>query len=95
MDELTMWKIQYKYKNIVFPNLYNLLIKFLLDNHINYLDLILSEYIDVKNIIYFLRNKPITSEKELLDYTIRYIEYKHGIFTKAKSKPTPSSNNNI
>lgn len=82
MDELTLWKIRYKYKNIIFPRLPYLLINFLNDRHQNYLDLILSKYIDVKDIIYFLRNKSISNELELIDWTIRYIEMKHGIFRK-------------
>lgn len=84
MDELTCWKIRFKYKNNIFPRLPYLLINFIIDNHLNYLDLILSKYININDIIYFLRNKPISSELELIEWTIRYIELKHGIFTKSK-----------
>ena len=57
MDDITLWKIRCKYNNLIFPNIPNLLINFLMDNHLNYLDLILSKYINIDNIIYFLRNK--------------------------------------
>lgn len=83
MDECTIWRIRQKYNNLIFPNLPVLIINFLNDNHLNYLDLIESEYIKINDILYFLRNKPIKSEYELLDWTIRYIEMKHGIFRKA------------
>jgi len=83
MDECTIWRIRQKYKNLIFPNLPVLIINFLNDNHLNYLDLIESKYIKINDILYFLRNKPIKSEYELLDWTIRYIEMKHGIFRKA------------
>ena len=83
MDECTIWRIRQKYKNLIFPNLPVLIINFLNDNHLNYLDLIESKYVKINDILYFLRNKPIKSEYELLDWTIRYIEMKHGIFRKA------------
>ncbi len=83
MDECTIWRIRQKYNNLIFPNLPVLIINFLNDNHLNYLDLIESKYIKINDILYFLRNKPIKSEYELLDWTIRYIEMKHGIFRKA------------
>ncbi len=79
MDDITLWKIRYKYNNLIFPNIPNLLINFLMDNHLNYLDLILSKNIDIKNIIYYLRNKSFKTETELINLVIRYIEYKHGI----------------
>ena len=79
MDDLTIWKIRYKYNNLIFPNIPNLLVNFLMDNHLNYLDLILSKHIDIKNIIYYLRNKEIYTEYELEQLVIRYIELKHGI----------------
>ena len=79
MDDLTIWKIRYKYNNLIFPNLPNLLVNFLMDNHLNYLDLILSKYINIKDIIYYLRNKEIHTEYELEQLVIRYIELKHGI----------------
>ena len=83
MDECTIWRIRQKYNNLIFPNLPVLIINFLNDNHLNYLDLIESKYIKINDILYFLRNKPLKSEYELLDWTIRYIEMKHGIFRKA------------
>ena len=83
MDECTIWRIRQKYNNLIFPNLPVLIINFLNDNHLNYLDLIESKYIKINDILYFLRNKPIKSKYELLDWTIRYIEMKHGIFRKA------------
>lgn len=83
MDECTIWRIRQKYNNLIFPNLPVLIINFLNDNHLNYLDLIESKYIKINDILYFLRNKPIKSEYELLDWTIRYIEMKYGIFRKA------------
>ena len=83
MDECTIWRIRQKYNNLIFPNLPVLIINFLNDNHLNYLDLIESKYIKINDILYFLRNKPIKSEYELLDWSIRYIEMKHGIFRKA------------
>ena len=79
MDDLTIWKIRYKYDNLIFPNIPNLLVNFLMDNHLNYLDLILSKNIDIKNLIYYLRNKEIHTEYELEQLVIRYIELKHGI----------------
>lgn len=79
MDDITLWKIRYKYNNLIFPNIPNLLINFLMDNHLNYLDLILSKNIDIKNIIYYLRNNLFKTETELINLVIRYIEYKHGI----------------
>jgi hypothetical protein len=79
MDDLTIWKIRYKYNNLIFPNIPNLLVNFLMDNHLNYLDLILSRYINIKDIIYYLRNKEIHTEYELEQLVIRYIELKHGI----------------
>lgn len=79
MDDLTIWKIRYKYDNLIFPNLPNLLVNFIMDNHLNYLDLILSKYINIKDIIYYLRNKEIHTEYELEQLVIRYIELKHGI----------------
>jgi len=79
MDDLTIWKIRYKYDNLIFPNLPNLLVNFLMDNHLNYLDLILSKYINIKDIIYYLRNKEIHTEYELEKLVIRYIELKYGI----------------
>ena len=79
MDDLTIWKIRYKYNNLIFPNIPNLLVNFLMDNHLNYLDLILSKYINIKDIIYYLRNKEIHNEYELEQLVIRYIELKHGI----------------
>ena len=79
MDDLTIWKIRYKYNNLIFPNIPNLLVNFLMDNHLNYLDLILSKYINIKDIIYYLRNKEIHNEHELEQLVIRYIELKHGI----------------
>lgn len=79
MDDLTIWKIRHKYDNLIFPNIPNLLVNFLMDNHLNYLDLILSKHIDIKNIIYYLRNKEIHTEYELEQLVIRYIELKHGI----------------
>ena len=84
MDELTLWKIRYKYKNKIFPRLAYLLINFLNNNHLNYLNLILSEYIKIDDIIYFLKFRDITNEDDLTNWTIRYIEMKHGIFTKTK-----------
>jgi len=83
MDELTLWKIRNKYNNIVFPRLSYLLINFLNDNHLNYLDLILSKYININDIIYFLRFREINNEEDLVNWTIRYIEIKHGIFKKS------------
>ena len=79
MDDLIIWKIRYKYNNLIFPNIPNLLVNFLMDNHLNYLDLILSKYINIKDIIYYLRNKEIHTEYELEQLVIRYIELKHGI----------------
>lgn len=79
MDDLTIWKIRYKYNNLIFPNIPNLLIIFLMNN-INYLDMVLSKDIHAKNIIYFLRNKEFHTEKELIDLVIRYIEMRYGIF---------------
>ena len=79
MDDLTIWKIRYKYNNLIFPNIPNLLVNFLMDNHLNYLDLILSKYINIKDIIYYLINKEIHTEYELEQLVIRYIELKHGI----------------
>ena len=79
MDDLTIWKIRYKYNNLIFPNIPNLLVIFLMDIHFNYLDLILSKYINIKDIIYYLRNKEIHTEYELEQLVIRYIELKHGI----------------
>ena len=79
MDDLTIWKIRYKYNNLIFPNIPNLLVNFIMDNHLNYLDLILSKYINIKDIIYYLRNKEIHTEYELEQLVIRYIELKHGI----------------
>lgn len=79
MDDITLWKIRYKYNNLIFSNIPNLLINFLMDNHLNYLDLILSKYINIDNIIYFLRNKKFKTEIELINLVIRYIELKHGI----------------
>ena len=83
MDECTIWRIRQKYNNLVFPNLPVLIINFLNDNHMNYLSLIESKYINIKDILYFLRNKDFKSEKELLEKTIWYIEMKHGIFKKS------------
>ena len=83
MDELTLWKIRYKYKNKIFPRLAYSLINFLNDNHQNYLDLILSKYIKVEDIIYFLKYREINNEDDLINWTIRYIEMKHGIFRKS------------
>ncbi|MBQ7641541.1 MAG: hypothetical protein IJS83_03650 [Acholeplasmatales bacterium] len=82
MDECTIWRIRQKYNNLIFPNLPVLIINFL-NNHLNYLDLIESKYVKINDILYFLRNKPIKRELDLLDWTIRYIEMKHGIFRKA------------
>ena len=79
MDDLTIWKIRYKYNNLIFPNIPNLLLNFLMDNHLNYLDLILSKYINIKDIIYYLRNKEIHTEYELEQLVIRYIGLKNGI----------------
>ena len=83
MDECTVWRIRQKYNNLIFPNLPVLIINFINDNHLNYLSLIESKYINLNNLLYFLRNKQFDSEYELLDWTIRYIEMKHGIFRKA------------
>ncbi|MBQ6782413.1 MAG: hypothetical protein IJP63_00220 [Acholeplasmatales bacterium] len=83
MDECTVWRIREKYNNLIFPNLPVLIINFINDNHLNYLSLIESKYININNLLYFLRNKQFDSEYELLDWTIRYIEMKHGIFRKA------------
>ena len=83
MDELTCWKIRNKYNNIVFPRLPYLLINFLNDSHLNYLDLVLSKYININDIIYFLIFKEINNEEDLVNLTIRYIEIKHGIFKKS------------
>ena len=82
MDECTIWRIRQKYNNLIFPNLPVLIINFL-NNHLNYLDLIESKYVKINDILYFLRNKPIKRELDLLDWTIRYIEMMHGIFRKA------------
>ena len=82
IDECTVWRIRQKYNNLIFPNLPVLIINFL-NNHLNYLDLIESKYVKINDILYFLRNKPIKSELDLLDWSIRYIEMKHGIFRKA------------
>ena len=82
MDECTIWRIRQKYNNLIFPNLPVLIINFL-NNHLNYLDLIESKYVKINDILYFLRNKPIKRELDLLDWTIRYIEMKHGIFRQA------------
>ena len=79
MDDLTIWKIRYKYNNLIFPNIPNLLIIFLMNN-INYLGMVLSKDIHVKDIIYYLRNKEFHTEKELIDLVIRYIEMRYGIF---------------
>ena len=83
MDECTIWRIRNKYNNLIFPKLPVLIINFINDNHSNYLPLIESKIINIDNILYFLRNKQFESEIELLDWTIRYIEMKHGIFRKA------------
>ena len=83
MDECIIWRIRQKYNNLIFPNLPVLIINFLNNNHLNYLDLIESKYVKINDILYFLRNKPIKRELDLLDWTIRYIEMKHGIFRKA------------
>ena len=80
MDYLTSWKIRYKYKNNIFPRLSYILINFINDNHMNYLNLILSPNIKLKDLIYYLIKKEINSELDLLNETIRYIELKHGIF---------------
>ncbi len=80
MDYLTSWKIRYKYKNNIFPRLSYILINFINDNHMNYLNLLLSPNIKLKDLIYYLRTKEINSELDLLNETIRYIELKHGIF---------------
>ena len=80
MDYLTSWKIRYKYKNNIFPRLSYILINFINDNHINYLNLILSPNIKLNDLIYYLRTKEINSELDLLNETIRYIKLKHGIF---------------
>ena len=83
MDLLTLWKIRYKYKNKVFPRLSYLLINFLNNNHLNYLDLVLSKNIKVEGLIYYLRTIDIISEEDLINQTIRYIEIKHGILKKS------------
>ncbi len=83
MDECTIWRIRQKYNNLIFPNLPVLIINFLNDNHLNYLDLIESKYININDILYFLRNKQFKTDYELLELTIRYIEMKHGIFRKS------------
>ncbi len=84
MDLLTLWKIRYKYNNKIFPRLSFLLINYLNNNHLNYLDLVLSKNIKVEELIYYLRNQKIESEEDLINHTIRYIEMKHGIFNKFK-----------
>ena len=84
MDELTLWKIRYKYKNKIFPRISYLLINYLNDNHLNYLDLVLSKYIKVEDIIYFLKFRDINNEDDLTYWTIRYIEIKHGILKESK-----------
>ena len=73
MDDITLWKIRCKYNNLIFPNIPNLLINFLMDNHLNYLDLILSKYINIDNIIYFLRNKEAASKKAALRVSNSFI----------------------
>ena len=83
MDLLTLWKIRNKYKNIIFPTLPNLLIKYLNQKHLNYLPLILSENIKLNSLIYFLRTKEIIDDLTLLEWTIKYIEYANGIFKKS------------
>ena len=75
-------RIQYKYKNNIIKELPELIIDFLHKN-LNYQPLFESKKINVDDILYFLRNKPIKSEYELLDWTIRYIEMKHGLFREA------------
>ena len=84
MDNLTCYKIRNKYNNQIFPRLSYILIEFLNNNNQNYLDLVLSNLININDIIYFLRYKDINNEDDLLYYTIRYIELKHGILTKTK-----------
>lgn len=79
MDELTLWKIRNKYKNNVFPRLPYLLINFLNNNHQNYLDLILTKYLTVDDVIFFLKFKEINIEEDLVNLTIRFLELKHGI----------------
>lgn len=79
MDELTLWKIRNKYKNNVFPRLPYLLINFLNNNHQNYLDLILTKYLTVDDVIFFIKFKEINTEEDLVNLTIRFLELKHGI----------------
>ena len=84
MDECTIWRIREKYKNLIFPNLPVLIINYINDNHYNDLSLVESKYINIKDILYFLRNKPFHTEKELLELTLWYIKIKHGIFEPIK-----------
>ncbi len=84
MDECTIWRIREKYKNLIFPNLPILIINYINDNHLNDLSLIESKYINIDDILYFLRNKPFHTEKELLELTLWYIKIKHGIFEPIK-----------
>lgn len=84
MDECTIWRIREKYKNLIFPNLPVLIINYINDNHYNDLPLVESKYINIKDILYFLRNKSFHMEKELLELTLWYIKIKHGIFEPIK-----------
>lgn len=84
MDECTIWRIREKYKNLIFPNLPVLIINYINDNHYNDLPLVESKYINIKDILYFLRNKTFHTEKELLELTLWYIKIKHGIFEPIK-----------
>ena len=84
MDECTIWRIREKYKNLIFPNLPVLIINYINDNHLNDLPLIESKYININDILYFLRNKSFHTEKELLELTLWYIKIRHGIFEPIK-----------
>ena len=70
-----------------------LLIDFLNKNP-NYFGLLDNNFITLDEILYFLRNKPYKSRKELLEWILMYVEMRHGIFERAKRFTATSSNDN-
>ena len=78
MESLTFWKIRHIYTNPHFPHLPVLLMNYYLIKPY-YTDLILSKYVNINNLIYYLRNKQIITEDDLLKETITYLEKLHGI----------------
>ena len=86
-------KMYFKYHNNIIKELPELLCEFLHKNP-NYMEILDNNFINLDEILYWLKNKPYKNRKELLEWILMYVEMRHGIFERAKRFTAKSSNDN-